>query len=195
MSAFIQRYEENRGRNLCMSHYVGQALIILWCQRRFVLLPPLSYRSLSRSLSLCACVCLSLYLLFPSSLPLCNGISIGQIATGIQYGDHLIESLIGCLMSACLLLVHTDRGTETATLQTTYHRQLDSSLKVTPHGRINSINTFLLSLLSRENILPIFPLFHNGRTSHFHGDKLSEWPVFIPLVLVYFYPRVFTSTS
>lgn len=65
--------------------------------------------SLSVSLLLClslfACVCLSLssalYLPFSSTLSLCNGISIGQIATGIQYADRLIESLIGCLMSAC----------------------------------------------------------------------------------------------
>lgn len=69
--------------------------------------PPLClYPSLSVYLfSLFACVRLSLssalYLSFSSSLSLCNGISIGQIATGIQYADHLIESLIGCLMSAC----------------------------------------------------------------------------------------------
>lgn len=78
--------------------------------------------SLSFSLppSLFASVCLSLssalYLSLPSSPSLCNGISIGQIATGIQYADRLIESLIGCLMSACcqFILRETQRPSRTS---------------------------------------------------------------------------------
>lgn len=102
MSASALRHEKIRGRNLCVPHYVGWALIILWCWRRFIQSSPLSYQSPSLSFRDCVCLyLLALYLLLSSSLPLCNGISIGQIATGIQYAQHLIESLIGCLMSAC----------------------------------------------------------------------------------------------
>lgn len=64
----------------------------------FIQPPPLcSYLSLALSLPLFVSISCSLSLVFLLS----NGISIGQIATGIQSADRLIESLIGCLMSAC----------------------------------------------------------------------------------------------
>lgn len=59
--------------------------------------PPLSHPPLP----LCLCLSPALYLSSPSSPWPCNGISIGQIATGIRRARHLIESLIGCLMPAC----------------------------------------------------------------------------------------------
>lgn len=80
----------------------------------------------------CMCVCLSaaLYLPSPSALSVCNGISIGQIATGIQYADRLIESLIGCLMSAAAGS-HRERQSHFKKLTGTSRTRLERSANTT----------------------------------------------------------------
>lgn len=136
---------------------------------------------LSLSLSLCACVCLSLspalYLSFSSSLSLCNGISIGRIATGIQYAHHLIESLIGCLMSACCQF--TLRETQGQS-----HFKQHAATSWTPLEKSLSVagSFFLFPLSSRENVCG------NVSALSFETRRQNDLLIrvaFIPPVLLY----------